>query len=355
MKFYIGLGRLGCNALSQYHGMHIQDTDKKFYYIKTDSVGSVTKNVYIFPSNTIGMNARRAEGRNIINYAIYNGLLSEFFNHIKQEEKVELIFSLASFGEFGSSAIIPMIDYMRANLREQLKSCSVIAFNENAHIKLGFSADMIHKFQENTVDCVNDFDRKMQEADSQQENLFNQNMAFYLLDTGDMNVDDLGKCFEYTETELKNLNCRNSYRIEETEAFENKPDVFITYSSEDQWIVNEIEYQLKCKGLYFWSDAGNRTERFYTKKKLKAMRDAKVYLVVLSENSIDCERIKDDTDRACEHLKDGMIIIPFMLDSMEINDNGMIDAMMELMLGKLTLNERIQKLVKKIEAICSDL
>lgn len=38
MKFYIGLGGIGCRTLQQYHNLHFKDNDKKFYYINTEQI-----------------------------------------------------------------------------------------------------------------------------------------------------------------------------------------------------------------------------------------------------------------------------------------------------------------------------
>ena len=110
MKFYIGLGGIGCKTLLQYQKLHEQDADKKFYYVDTDPMTrEIAKNVYILPNAANGTGTRRYAGRNIVNYEIYNGSMSEFFMDIKRAEQVELIFSLSSFGGFGGAAIIPLI------------------------------------------------------------------------------------------------------------------------------------------------------------------------------------------------------------------------------------------------------
>ena len=157
MKFYIGLGGIGCHTLVQYHKLHVQDLDKQFYYVNTEPViGDIAKNVYIMPNAVDGTGTRRYAGRNMVNYEIYNGLMTDFFSEIKHEEQVELIFTLSSFGGFGGAAIIPLIDYLEAITWNQLQSCVVISFNESAHLKWGFHEKTVHKFQENTIEYVNE-------------------------------------------------------------------------------------------------------------------------------------------------------------------------------------------------------
>lgn len=131
MKFYIGLGGIGCRTLSKYQNLHEQDPDKKFYYVNTEPLGKqIMGDEYIFLNTVDRTGMRRYAGRNIVNYEIYNGLMLDFFKAIKTAEHVDLVFSLSSFGGFGGAASIPLIDYLEAISWKKLYSCMFFSFNE---------------------------------------------------------------------------------------------------------------------------------------------------------------------------------------------------------------------------------
>lgn len=356
MKFYVGLGGIGCITLSQYHNLHEQDSDKKFYYINTEPVISpIAKNVYIMPNAVNGTGTRRYAGRNIVNYEIYNGLMSDFFMDIKTEEQVELIFSLSSFGGFGGAAIIPLIDYLEAISWKRLQSCVVISFNENAHIKWGFPEYAVHKFQENTIEYVNELLARNQEVDAKYciGNQFNPGCTFYLIDTCDMSIDEFWKCFEYSDSQLKGIDCKEKYKLKHSEGHKDKPAVFISYSSKDQEIADKIVEQLSRIGVQSWIATKNIKEGSYAKQIMHAIRDTKIFLVVISKNSISSEQVKNEIDRAFNRIKDGMTIIPFIIDDAEMDDECQYYlCRQEMFFGKTPpIDERIHELAMRIKDI----
>lgn len=356
MKFYIGLGGIGCKTLLQYQKLHEQDADKKFYYVDTDPMTrEIAKNVYILPNAANGTGTRRYAGRNIVNYEIYNGLMSEFFMDIKRAEQVELIFSLSSFGGFGGAAIIPLIDYLEAISWKQLQSCVVISFNENAHMKLGFPQYLVHKFQENTVEYVNELLAREQEVDSEYciGNQFNPGCVSYVVDTRDMNVDEFWKCFDYPDHQLKEIDCKEKYKLKRSGEQKKKPDVFISYSSKDQEIADKIAEQLKLSGLQPWIATQNIKEGSYAKQIMQAIRDTKVFLVVISKNSIHSEQVKNEIDRAFNRIKDGLIIMPFVIDDSELDDECQYYlCRQEFFFGKTPpIDDRIYELAKSIREV----
>lgn len=352
MKFYIGLGGIGCRSLLRYQKSCRQDQEKRFYYINTESVEGLTaQDLYIIPNATF---SRRYIGRNIVNYEIYSGSVREFFKEIGRTENVELIFCLSSFGGFGGAAIIPVMDFLEAISWEQLKSCQVIAFNEKAYTKLGFPAIALHQFQENTIEFAEELLIREQEyaLPCYMRKLFNPGCTSYLIDTGNMQVDELWKCLDYSEEELKMLDCKETYRIRQSKV-KRKPDVFISYSSKDQETADKIADCLQFNNLIPWIATRDIKEGGYARQIVQAIREVKIFLVVLSKHSIASEQVKNEIDRAFNRIKDGLIIVPFIIDDSELDDECQYYlCRQEMFFGeKPPIDERIRELVKRIEDI----
>lgn len=356
MKFYIGLGGIGCKTLVRYHKLHVQDLDKQFYYVNTEPViGDIAKNVYIMPNAVDGTGTRRYAGRNMVNYEIYNGLMTDFFSEIKHEEQVELIFTLSSFGGFGGAAIIPLIDYLEAITWNQLQSCVVISFNESALLKWGFPEKTVHEFQENTIEYVNELLSREQEANSRYYTVdrFNPGCVSYLVDTKDIDVDKFWECFDYPDYWLKEIDCKERYKLRQSAEPKDKPDVFISYSFKDQEIADKIVEQLKISGYKPWIATQNIKEGSYAKQIVQAIREAKVFLVVISKNSINSEQVKNEIDRAFNRIKDGMVIIPFIIDDSEMDDECEYYLCRQEKFFGITppIDDRIQELINCIREV----
>lgn len=356
MKFYIGLGGIGCRTLLQYQNSHEQDSDKKFYYVNTESLGKqITGNQYIFSDTVDCTGMRRYAGKNIVNYEIYNGLMSDFFKAIKIAEHVDLVFSLSSFGGFGGAAIIPLIDYLEAISWKKLHSCVVFSFNENAHIKWGFTETIIHKFQENTIEYVNELLAREQDVNSAYctGNRFNPGCKAYLIDTQGINIDEFWKCFDLSEVELQRLDCKKKYRLTQSKIYNRKPDVFISYSSKDQEIADKIADNLMCAGFQTWIATRDIKEGSYAKQIMQAIREAKLFLVVISKNSISSEQVKNEIDRAFNRVKDGIVIVPFIIDDSEMDDECQYYlCRQEMFFGKKPpIDDRIHELIIRIKDV----
>lgn len=251
--------------------------------------------------------------------------------------------------------LIPLLDYLEAISWNHLKSCKVISFNENAYIKLGFSKELIHKFQMNTIEYANELfmREKKTEATYPIGNLFNPSCIAYLLDTCNMCPGEFGKCFDYTEDELEKLDCKEKYRMKQSTKYSKESDVFVSYSSKDQRTADALVKKLKMNGLKPWIATEDIKEGSYAKQIIQAIRDAKIFLVVISKNSINSEHVKNEIDRAFQRLREGMIIIPFVVDDTELDDECQYYlCRQEMFYGTVPpVDERIEELITHIKNI----
>lgn len=86
---------------------------------------------------------------------------------------------------------------------------------------------------------------------------------------------------------------------------------------------------------------------------MQAIREAKLFLVVISKNSISSEQVKNEIDRAFNRVKDGMIIVPFIIDDSEMDDECQYYlCRQEMFFGKKPpIDERIHELILRIKDV----
>lgn len=98
------------------------------------------------------------------------------------------------------------------------------------------------------------------------------------------------------------------------------PPVFISYSSKDQNIANELSEALQKHGIESWISSKSIKEGSYAKQIIQGINGAKIFLVLISKNSIASNHVKNEIDRAHSRLKEGIIIIPFIIDECELDE-----------------------------------
>lgn len=354
MKFYIGLGGIGCRTLHNYQEECLDKKDKGFYYVDSDQFMENSNDTYIVPGISYGgTGTLRGIGRNLVNYELYTGSLSAFFAGIKEADNVELIFVLSSFGGFGGAAVSPLLDYIEAISWGKLESCIIIAFNENAYVQWGFPKQLLQKFEANTIDFVNELSVREQSFDISkkfQKTMFNPGCSSFLIDTQNMRPNEFGKCIDFQEEKLKKLDCKGKYVLHKTEK---KPDVFISYSSKDQEIADLIADELADYGIVPWIATRDIKEGSYAKQIMQGIREANIFLVLISKNSIASEQVKNEIDRAFSRIKDGMKLIPFILDDSELDDECQYYlCRQEMIFGETPpVSERVTELVRRIYEI----
>lgn len=320
MKVYIGLGGIGCRTLDCF-----AKTNKEknlYYYIDGDESVREYENGYWMPQLVYGTAALRTIGRNSIDYELYTHALDSFFADIKEQDEVELVFVLSSFGGFGGAVASPLIRYVEAIAWRRITKCSVLAFNENAFRANGFPEVMLGQFELNTIEFVEEMRIYEQAKDIVacfQSTIFNPECRMFLINTQELKVVDFWKCLSCSDKQIEQLDCKDQYMLSRVKKDE-MPDVFISYSSKDQHVADLIVDQLSGMGISSWIATKNIKEGSYAKQIVQGIKNSKVFLVLISNNSICSEQVKNEIDRAFNRLKEGIKIIPFVLDDSELDD-----------------------------------
>ena len=270
MKFYIGLGGIGCKALQNYSDSIDENKDKEFFYVDSAQTADACRrkdDYYLVSGISCGTAMMRHIGRNSMIYELFTGNADRYFSKLRTAKNVELVFVVSSFGGFGSAAIFPLMDYLESLTWKELKSCEVIAFNENAYKwNDGFPRKMIDQFELNTLAFVNELlvrEDPISHTDYNFHKVFNPSCSSFLIDTTNIAIRDFGKYIDSEKQCLNQLDCKKNYRVMSQAS--GKP-VFISYSSTDQEIADMIVGELMRYNIEPWIASKDMVEGSYPKQ-----------------------------------------------------------------------------------------
>lgn len=95
-------------------------------------------------------------------------------------------------------------------------------------------------------------------------------------------------------------------------------DVFISYSSKDSAITETIRDFLEAKGIGCWMAPGSIPNGSnYTREIPKAIRECRVFVLILSDNAQKSIFVPKELDLAVKHEKK---IMPFVLENVQLSD-----------------------------------
>lgn len=359
MKIYIGLGGIGCRVLQDYSDSLRDKTNKEFFYVDSDRASAAYQKAddyYIVSVLSCGSSMMRRIGYNSMIYELFVGKADSYFSKVRVAKNVELVFVVSSFGGFGSAAVFPVLDYLESIVWKELVSCEVIAFNENAYKRLIPKA-VNEQFESNTLEFVHELLMREQSANLPDYydlyKAFNPICSSFLIDTASIAIGDFWKCIDLAKSDMSQLDCKKNYYVKPPTT--DKP-VFISYSTKDQKIADMIVDELMRNNIEPWISSKDMVEGSYPKQIMQALRKASVFLVLVSKNATNSGHVKNEVDRAFNRIKDGMIIIPFIIDEFELDDElSYYLCRQEMISGtKPPLQERIRFLVDRIQSIISN-
>ena len=335
MKHYIALGGIGSRTLKAFAEKN--GAAGKYYYLDSDVYAGAASGLgdgdrlHIVEGPATGTGMYRQIGKNAVRYEIFNSKLAGFFADIAADENAEAVIVTTSFGGFGGAAAGEIAEYVEAlmwknNGRSREKRCRIIAFTHDG-ITAGWPAFLGDKFAMNTMSVVNELaghaeTRGVQDKLLPSENVFNPHYGFCLIDTAGMTAGNLWKVLEMNDEQLHEMDVSHKYMAEispHTEA-EKAPRVFVSYSSKDQAVADKLVDALEKKGIGSWIATRSIREGSYAAQIIRGIKGAEIFVVLISKNSIASEQVKNEIDRAFARLREGMRIIPFILDDSPLDD-----------------------------------
>lgn len=360
MKFYIALGGIGCRIVRAYaEKNNLEKTSCYYIDVTADALvnADAADKIYIIKHLSGGTSTLRQIGKNAIQYEIYSNHLYPFFKGILSDENPEVTIVTSGFGGFGSGAAMEIAKYLSALLWEKKRNqdtgfCRIIAFNESYLKNYGFPEQMMERLKFNTIETAGELSAMNSVSDTFVRQIadypiFNPAYHTYLIETAHLNEGELYRILDKSDEELQKLDVKRNYlgKIKN-----DAPSVFISYSSMDQTIADMLADKLEENGIGCWIATRSIHEGSYAQQIIQGIRDAKIFVVLISKNSIASEQVKNEIDRAFARLKDSVKIVPFIIDEAELDDEcSYYLCRQEFFFGKCPpIAERIQELVLKI-------
>lgn len=359
---YIGIGGIGCRLLREFKEKH--NSQDRFIYIDADQsllcLGEGIEECYILTNQKYGCSMRHI-GKDEIKSVIYNGSMPNFVDDFFLADELEVVFVTTTFGGFGSAVVYELSDYYGIKIRNYRQSnniktnflCKVIAFPLQNFDYLKCAPENVRTlWATSEIECINELrDKEV------------RNNAWYQEHSNSMPVVDLyvplsrdkTNLYEFiglTNDELSAIDIKKNFHITSVSK-KNVPEVFISYSSQNQNVADILVDIAKNNGINCWIASSNIEAGSYAKQIVQGIREARVFVVIVSESAILSTHVKNELDIATSRIKDGLIIMPFKIDSAELDDECRYYlGRQEFFMGeKPPIEEKVKLFVDKIKNV----
>lgn len=339
MKVYIAIGGIGCSILRSFQEKEKEQIkNEQCYYIDTDCAGlshELVDGLNIFQIGTLsecvsqGSRGFRNIGKAVTKFSILSNRLYYFFRAVKEMSDVELVFVTTSFAGTGSGAVFEIAEYLQALLwmprNNKCTGCLIIAFSYDCfNYMSSFPQKTKELFDLNTIQMVMEASTKsnlfadVKTLNKVTASIFNPSYEMILIDEPIYEFSELYRVLLLDKYKLDSFDKKSKYIIKQKSS---TPDVFISYSSKDQKIADLIVEALGDKGVNSWIASKNIVEGSYAKQIIQGINGAKIFVVLLSNDSINSQHVKNEIDRAFARLDDGLVIIPFIIEECELDED----------------------------------
>ena len=330
MNVYIALGGIAGKIIAEFEKKNPQ---YKYYYFDSSpdvsNIDSGSKRYII--TNQVDGCFQRCIGKDSFKQAIYRGELPEIIDSYFLAEECLITIVTSAFGGFGSAIASDFVDYYGTKIsiyRNQHNTHNkakfrVIAFPTQYWLTL-FSQSQIFKYEKNMADLINDFCEK----DNRETEWYKSKcpnippVPLFVPFSSEYELSDLSAFVSMSNEELMRFDIRSSFSsfFSSNNSFQKK-DVFISYSSKDRVISDLLYDEFKKRGISCWYAPEDIKEgAAYAKEILRGINNSKIFVVIISKNSIKSEQVKNEIDRATNRVKDGIMIIPLRIDNCELDE-----------------------------------
>lgn len=134
------------------------------------------------------------------------------------------------------------------------------------------------------------------------------------IDHGKAKADILVNALESSYTLLQEAQEKESRK-------ENKEKrVFISYSSSDRQVADIMCKAIEAKGIPVWYAPRDIKSGSYADAIMSAIRECTHFVTIISKNSMESQHVLNEIDAAFNGLKDGVVLLPFRVDSQNLKD-----------------------------------
>ena len=96
--------------------------------------------------------------------------------------------------------------------------------------------------------------------------------------------------------------------------------VFISYSSSDRQVADIMCKAIEAKGIPVWYAPRDIKSGSYADAIMSAIRECTHFVTIISKNSMESQHVLNEIDAAFNGLKDGVVLLPFRVDSQNLKD-----------------------------------
>ena len=360
-KLYIGVGGIGCKLLKNFE----EEANNDYKYVYLDAVPEDLAHLesgerYALTKQKNGC-YQRIVGKDEIKAVIYSGQMPDFIDDDCLEEDFELTFVTSTFGGFGSAVVFELSDYYSVKIkkcREQngFKSkfdCKVVALPLQSFAFLkNCPQTTIMQFETNEIEFINEFRAK--EARKNKWYLEHSDcipyIELYVPNTSEN--EPLHSIIGMSRESLSSIDMKERYYYSPISK-KAEAEVFISYSSKNQAIADKVVEAARKNGISCWIATTSIEAGSYAKQIIQGIREAKIFVVIVSAEAIESPHVKNELDFATSRIKDGLVIMPFKIDDADLDDECQYYlGRQEFFWGKQPpIEDRIDKFIEKIKTV----
>ena len=362
-RCYVGVGGIGCRLLKEYEKASINQD--RFVYIDATPddlhcLDEKTGESYALTNQKYGCSLRII-GKDEIKAVIYNGAMPNFIDDFFLADELEVVFVTTTFGGFGSAVVYELSDYYGVKIRNYRQGnnvkttffCKVIAFPLQNFDYLKYAPEtQLTLWSTNEVECINEFRDKEARNNAWYQERSNCMPVVDLYVPLSCNENNIYEIIGLMNDELSEIDIKKKYHITSIPK-KNAPEVFISYSSQNQDVADMLVNTAKINGINCWIASSSIEAGSYAKQIVQGIKEARVFVVIVSESAILSPHVKNELDIATSRIKDGLIIMPFKIDDSELDDECRYYlGRQEFFMGeKPPIDERITQFVNSIKKV----
>lgn len=321
-KLYVAVGGIGCRLLKELSKRKKEHTSRYLYFdtdVSSMDLYDDSDERFLFKDYPYGTGCLRSLGRDMFRTYLYSGeipfVVDEFFN----TEQLQIRLITTAFGGFGSAVVFELADYLTANILKKTHGTiatdvQIIAFDVKQFEHLFANNDGLSSAHSiNTVDFINEYEFRH----SRCTKYFPQS-RLCVARVLNKEYKELYKFIDLPFNTVEQFDVKEEY---EKPVKIDKKDVFISYSSADQQIANILVNRLRSKGIGVWIASDSMKSGPYAGQIVKAIRNARVFIVILSKNSIRSPHVRTEINNAFNRISDGMILMPILTEETVLDDD----------------------------------
>ncbi len=320
-KCYVAIGSQSCRILKEFAASNT-GSDTRYIYIdtnaKNDPIFSESDCRILFDDYPYRSGYMRAFGRDMFKMRLYSGDFPEIFDSFYDTDSIDICLVTTSFGGFGSAVVFEFADYMCAKISRISSKKAKISIRTVAFSKKQFDRIFEDREQNATAHELNEygFVCEARERAAVSSSFFDRNEVF-LIYSPYLTRERLGETLSKTREELMHDDIKDSYdRLPEIPA----EDVFISFSTRDQGKADALVNLLNQNSIGTWISSRNMKSGDYPCQIAQAIKGAKVFVVLISESSLQSRHVKSEVNLAFDQ-RGKNLLIPLFIDGSDLDDS----------------------------------